>query len=191
MRKPLVMVKVGGGLLVEPDLLPRVGRALAALALERALVVVPGGGPFADRVRQFDREHRLTADAAHWMAILAMDQYGWVVAGATPGSRVVEDRAGVLEAHAEGAVPVLLPSRWLRAADELPHTWDVTSDALAAYLATLMGAEELVLVKPVEGGHELVDRWFTRVAPADLTVRIVSAARFAAEILDGEASGGR
>ena len=138
-----------------------------------------GGGPFADQVRRFDAAHGLSPTAAHWMAILAMDQYAWVVAGAVPGSRLVEDRAGVLQAHRDGVVPVLAPSRWLRATDELPHRWEVTSDSLAAYLATLLGAEELLLVKPVAGGEELVDGWFPKVAPAGMTVRIVGAEAFA------------
>ncbi|MBK6422398.1 MAG: hypothetical protein IPI38_18265 [Gemmatimonadetes bacterium] len=177
----LTVVKVGGGLLATPALLPRVGRALARLGTGQPLVVIPGGGPFAEQVRQFDRAHGLSPTAAHWMAILAMDQYAWVLAGAVPGSRLVDDRPGVLQAHRDGVLPVLAPSRWLRAADELPHRWEVTSDSLAAYLATLLGAEELLLVKPVAGGTELVDAWFARVVPADMTVRIVGAEAFAAD----------
>ena len=175
----LTVVKVGGGLLATPGLLPRVGQAVARLGAARPLVVIPGGGPFADQVRRFDAAHGLSPTAAHWLAIRAMDQYAWVVAGAVPGSRLVEDRAGVLQAHRDGVVPVLAPSRWLRATDELPHRWEVTSDSLAAYLATLLGAEELLLVKPVAGGEELVDGWFPKVAPAGMTVRIVGAEAFA------------
>ncbi len=174
----MTVVKVGGGMLAEPGLLPRVGRALARLAGERTVVIVPGGGPFADQVRQFDQRHGLPPSSAHWMAILAMDQFAWVLAAVVPGSRIVEDRAGILQAHRDGMIPVLAPSRWLRATDELPHRWEVTSDSLAAYLATLLGADELILVKPVGGGTELVDDWFLRVAPADLRVQIVGAAEF-------------
>lgn len=177
----MTVVKVGGGMLAEPGLLPRVGRALARLAGERTVVIIPGGGPFADQVRQFDQRHGLPPTAAHWMAILAMDQFAWVLAAVVPGSRIVEDRAGILQAHREGMIPVLAPSRWLRATDELPHRWEVTSDSLAAYLATLLGADELILVKPVGGGAELVDDWFLRVAPADLRVRIVGAEEFAGD----------
>lgn len=172
----LLLIKVGGGLLTLPEALTRVGRALAGLARERPLVVVPGGGPFADAVRQFDEQHRLSATAAHWMAILAMDQYAFAIADHTPNARVVEDRAGMLAARAEGRVPVLAPSRWLRAADELPHSWEVTSDALAAYLALLLGADELVLIKPTGGGEELADPYFRRTLAAGLRWRVVSAA---------------
>ena len=164
----LTVIKVGGGIARIPGLLRRVGAALAGAAKQHALVVLPGGGNFADQVREFDRNHSLSADAAHWMAILAMDQYAFALADLIPGSRLVEDRPGMLAAQAEGAVPVLAPSRWLRAADELPHSWEVTSDSLAAYLATLLGAEQLILIKPVAGGVELTDPWFIRTVPAGL-----------------------
>ena len=34
-------------------------------------MIVPGGGPFADAVRDVDRRIRLTDTSAHWMAVLA------------------------------------------------------------------------------------------------------------------------
>jgi aspartokinase-like uncharacterized kinase len=172
---PLAVVKVGGGLAATRGLLPRVGEALARAASQHPLVIVPGGGPFADQVRAFDQLHRLSADAAHWMAILGMDQYAFALCDVIPGSRLVEDRAGIQAAHAEGLVPVLAPARWLRATDELPHSWKVTSDTLAAYLATLLGADRLVLVKPVAGREELVDPWFSRTVPAGMRWSVVAA----------------
>lgn len=147
-------------------MLARVGEALARAAAVRPLVVIPGGGPFADTVREFDRRFGLSPEAAHWMAILGMDQYAYVLADRLPGARVVTDGREVAEALRGAAVPVLAPARWLRAADELPHSWDVTSDSLAAYLAVLLDAQELVLLKPVRGGAELMDPYFPRAAAA-------------------------
>ena len=171
----LLVVKIGGGLLRVPGTLDRLGGALSRAAARRSLVVIPGGGPFAEEVRRFQREHGLAATAAHWMAILGMDQYAQAIADHTPNGLVVDDRAGVDAAQASGAVPILAPFRWLRAADELPHSWEVTSDSLAAYLATLLGAEELVLVKPVAGGDELTDPYFRRTLPAGMRWRVLSA----------------
>jgi 5-(aminomethyl)-3-furanmethanol phosphate kinase len=172
---PAMVVKVGGGLLQIPGALDRVGTALAGAAGVRRVVVLPGGGPFADVVREFERTHGLSESAAHWMAIVGMDQYAYAIADHTAGSRVVEDWSGIQRAHREGAVPVLAPSRWLRAADELPHSWTVTSDSLAAYLATLLGIEELVLVKPADGIAGLTDPYFPRAVAAGMRWRVVSA----------------
>lgn len=177
------VVKIGGGVARVPGALERVGAAVARAAERCPLVVVPGGGPFADQVRTFERDHPVSADAAHWMAILGMDQYAWVLAERIPGARLVDDLAGIQQAHAAARVPVLAPARWLRAADELPHSWDVTSDSLAAYIATLTGAERLVLVKPVPGGRELLDPWFEKVLPAGMRWSVVGAGE-AAELED-------
>ncbi len=164
--KGLVAVKVGGSLARLSGALERVGQALARARVVRPLVVIPGGGPFADQVREFDRRVGLSPDAAHWMAILAMDQFAFLLADRVPESRVVNDGREVSETLRAGRIPVLAPARWLRAADELPHSWDVTSDSLAAYLAALLGAEQLVIVKPVAGGLELLDPYFPRAANA-------------------------
>jgi len=169
----LTVMKVGGGLSAVPGGLSRVGAAIGRTAKQQRVVVLPGGGPFADQVRTFDAEWGLSPDAAHWMAILAMDQYAFALADHIACARVVEDHAGIQAALAEGKVPVLAPSRWLRAADELPHSWDVTSDSLAAYLAMLMGADRLVLIKPVSGGRELLDPHFDRALPAGMPWTIV------------------
>ncbi|HTS88422.1 MAG TPA: hypothetical protein VMG41_08030 [Gemmatimonadales bacterium] len=171
---PPCVIKVGGGLLTPPGGLPRLGETLATAAGRRKLVIVPGGGPFADAVREFERRHGLSATAAHWMAILGMDQYAHALAHHIPGGRVVEDQPGIHQAWRDGAVPVLAPSRWLRAADLLPHSWEVTSDSLAACLAGLLQAEELVLIKPKTGGAELVDPYFDRALPAGIRWRVVS-----------------
>jgi aspartokinase-like uncharacterized kinase len=168
-----VVVKIGGGLSAIPGALARTGTAVAEAARRFPLVVIPGGGPFADAVRSFSTRHPLSDSAAHWMAILGMDQYAFALAEQIPGARVVDDQPGIQKAWDAGAVPVLAPSRWLHAADELPHRWDVTSDSLAAYLAMLLGAGRLVLVKPVAGGMELTDSYFSRALPAGMRCDIL------------------
>ena len=170
---PLTVIKIGGSLSHLPGALAAVGQALAATAARQRIVVIPGGGPFADAVRAFDTAHTLSPTAAHWMAILGMDQFAYALADKTPGSRVVEDGAGIQAAHAAELVPILAPSRWLRAADELPHRWEVTSDSLAAYLAMLLGAEDLVLVKAVGAGDELIDPYFSRALAAGTRWRVL------------------
>jgi aspartokinase-like uncharacterized kinase len=166
---PLTVIKVGGGLSATPGALETVGAALAAAGRRHRLLVVPGGGPFADAVREFDGRQPLSSDAAHWMAILAMDQYAYVLAERIPGAVMVEEAGAVSGALGEAGVAVLLPSRWLRAADVLPHTWDVTSDSVAAFVAGALDAARLVLVKPAGSpAPDMVDPWFASALPAGL-----------------------
>jgi aspartokinase-like uncharacterized kinase len=127
---------------------------VGAAARERRLVVVPGGGPFADAVREVDRRLALSDDAAHWMALLAMDQYACLIASKLDGGVVVETPAEISAIDA-ARVPVVAPSRWLRQADPLPHSWTVTSDSIAAWMAGALGAARLVLVKPAGAGGRI------------------------------------
>ena len=171
------VVNVGGGLLAQPIHFDAVLAAIGAVGRTRRLLVVPGGGPFADAVREVDRRLGLSDDAAHWMAVLAMDQYAHLVASRLAGSVLVDDLAGISRsAVATAAIPVLAPFRWLREADPLPHTWDVTSDSIAAWVAAQLGSRELVLVKPPGAAEgELVDAYFTRALPALVERTIVPA----------------
>jgi 5-(aminomethyl)-3-furanmethanol phosphate kinase len=182
---PMNVIKVGGSLAGIDGALRRVGMRIAALAQRNRWVVIPGGGPFADSVRSFAEQHPLSPTAAHWMAILGMDQYAFALAEQIPGGRVVDDQLGIQQAWTDGAVPVLAPSRWLRAADELPHRWEVTSDSLAAYLAMLLGAERLVLVKAKAGGRELADGYFDRALPVGLGTDFVSIEELERLMTDG------
>jgi aspartokinase-like uncharacterized kinase len=168
MRPRLTVIKIGGGLTAIPGALERVCGAVADAGRSAAIVVVPGGGPFADAVRAFDRDHGVSPDASHWMAMLAMDQYAEVLADRIVGAMLVEEAGAVADAVDPNGVAVLAPSRWMRAADVLPHTWDATSDSVAAFVAGALDAERLMLVKPVDGGSELVDRCFQSVLPVGL-----------------------
>jgi 5-(aminomethyl)-3-furanmethanol phosphate kinase len=169
---PLV-VKVGGGLLAFPGALDHVCEVLGRISTGRSTVIVPGGGPFADAVREFERRFGLTADAGHWMALLGMDQYAHVLGERIPGAELVEDAGGIGAALRRGRLAVLAPYRWLRSADVLPHSWEATGDSVAAFVAGALDASRLILVKPADDLVEPVDRAFAAVVPAGLPVSIV------------------
>jgi 5-(aminomethyl)-3-furanmethanol phosphate kinase len=134
----LTVVKVGGGV---GDALPRVCAGLSELGRRHRLLVVPGGAGFADAVRDADRRFALHPHTSHRMAILAMEQFGWLLSDLIAG------------------VPVLLPAGL--PLDDLPASWDVTSDSIAAWVAHKVGAERLVLVKAAHGPG-VVDEYFPR-----------------------------
>ena len=174
-----VVVKLGGGVLASVEAADAVLEALRSAAQLCRLLVVPGGGPFADVVRDIDHRFGLSDDAAHWMAVLAMDQHAHLMTGRLADAEMVSEPreiAGAIDAH---RIPVLAPSRWLRAADPLPHSWDVTSDSIAAWVAGCVGARRLVLVKPA-GVHAIdtvVDAYFSRALPPNVSSLIVTTDR--------------
>jgi 5-(aminomethyl)-3-furanmethanol phosphate kinase len=162
------VVKIGGALLADPARLDAVLAVVARAARAQRLVIVPGGGRFADAVRDVDRTFRLSDGAAHWMAVLAMDQFAHVITDRLENGIVVEDAPGIDAALDARAIPVLAPSRWLRAADPLPHSWEVTSDSIAAWFAGTLGAARLTLVKPATSAGDPVDPYFRRALPPGL-----------------------
>lgn len=167
------VIKVGGGLLARAGAFDRVVDALGAAAGHRILVV-SGGGPFADTVRALSRRIELDADTAHWMAILGMEQYAHALAFRVAGARLVEGKQDIAAALANGRVPVLAPFRWLRAVDPLPHSWDVTSDSIAAWIADAVGARRLVLIKPGAGDPgRLVDPYFRHALKPGIEHRVL------------------
>jgi 5-(aminomethyl)-3-furanmethanol phosphate kinase len=168
-----IVVKIGGGLLASAGALGQVCDTLGRVGRGRSVVVVPGGGPFADAVREFERRFGLSADAGHWMALLAMDQYAHVLAERIPNAELVEDAGGIGGALDHGRMAILAPYRWLRSADVLPHGWEATGDSVAAFVAGALDASRLVLVKPADHLAEPVDRAFASVVPAGLPVAIV------------------
>ncbi len=141
---PPVVVKLGGSHADAPALR---GAWLAAVAAaDGPVVLVPGGGPFAELVRAQQAGMGYDDAVAHDMALLAMGQYGLVLAAA-PGCVAAGSAAGIARALAAGRVPVWLPSAMLARARGVAKGWAVTSDSLALWLGRRLGARAVLLVK--------------------------------------------
>jgi aspartokinase-like uncharacterized kinase len=163
----LTVVKVGGG--VGADALPALCDTLGELGERHPLLVVPGGAGFADAVRDADRRFGLRPATAHRMAVLGMEQFGWLLSELIPGA----ERCADLARTSAGRTTVLLPAAL--PLDPLRASWEVTSDSIAAWVADRAGAGRLVLVKEVDG---LYADWPPRGEPlAQLTVAELAALR--------------
>jgi hypothetical protein len=172
-----LVVKVGG------SLFPEAGSVMSVLReSQMPVLVIPGGGPFARLVRSM----HLPDEPAHWMAILAMDQFGWYLAAG--GVPVTHELSPI------GRMEILLPYRVMRERDPLPHTWDVTSDTIAAWVASELGTDLLIL-KPVDGitrNGTLVPRIAESVASREVDPCLIPFAlahRVRTTLLNGRAKG--
>jgi aspartokinase-like uncharacterized kinase len=158
----LAVVKLGGSAATRPVF----DAWLAALSRARQpLVVVPGGGPFADQVRSLQVELGFSDRTAHRMALLAMEQYGLAIA--ERGGRRFEAVSGVRDFEwllSSGRLPVWLPSALALAVPSIPQDWTVTSDSLAVWLAAQLGAYSVLLIKQT-------DDFTARDTPATLSAR--------------------
>lgn len=132
-----------------------------------SVLIVPGGAVFADTIRMFQATTGISDKAAHWMAVLAMEQYAYFLADRT-GAPCSDDPGS-----GQPGATVLLPYRLLRRIDSgLEHAWDVTSDTISAWVARRSG-RRLIKVTDVDGIYK----------EGDLVPRIN-----AADLVDGEAT---
>jgi dihydroneopterin aldolase len=138
---PLAVVKLGGSLAQGDDL-----KSWLAQLVSLPVVVVPGGGPFADQVRALQIKFGFSDAAAHKMALSAMEQFGRMLADLEPRLVPAMSLADISHALSLGQAALWLPSvLWDH--PDIPQSWDVTSDSLAAWLAVQTGAPRMLLVK--------------------------------------------
>ncbi len=147
----LSVVKIGGSLALQPPKLRALCKKISELSKKNGLVVVPGGGEFADTVRLLDKRFGLSGTASHRMAILGMDQYGLLLADLTPSAVAVDELEEAKNTLAQGKLAVFLPSNLIFHEDFLENSWDVTSDSIALYLAAKLEADKVLLVTDVDG----------------------------------------
>jgi len=139
------IVKLGGSLGRDPVLKEWL-ETLVELGSGR-VVIVPGGGGFADEVREQQDLWRFDDLAAHNMAVLAMAQMALMMQGICPALALATSDADLRRAVQQARVPVWLPFEALREQRDTLTNWGVTSDSLAAWLANRLNAEGLLLVK--------------------------------------------
>ena len=183
----ITVVKVGGSLYDCGNLGPCLRRFLAAL--QKPVLVVPGGGPTADAIRLLDSIHQLGDEAAHWLALQSCQLNGRFLATIL---QPISFTAAVVGTHENAVVDLhgfALDDE--RRPDHLPHRWDVTSDSLAVRVAAVAGARELVLLKSIDVESDWikavakgsVDPYFptARESTPHLRVRAVNFRRVLAE----------
>ena len=172
-----VVVKVGGSLLDWPLLKTRLPEWLAQQS-PALNVLICGGGKLADAIRQADEHFSLGEESSHWLCIEALSLSARLLAAILSDLPLVTNTVDLLHRRDEqrsGCV-VFDPRQFLlevepqAAGAHLPHDWTVTSDSIAARVAEVLNADELVLLKsadsPIASLTELaaqgyVDRHFT------------------------------
>jgi aspartokinase-like uncharacterized kinase len=161
------VIKLGGSLLDLRDLIVRLRTWVARQSVAQNYLVV-GGGERVEAVRQV--RDRWDDQAAHWHCLELMDRNARDVGEVWPGA-VVQQRWSEIMAPCRPELPtppvtLLLAARLLRhlppglkPRGELPAGWHVTSDSVAAYLAILLEADELVLLKSTSAQRPTPVQW--------------------------------
>jgi hypothetical protein len=147
----MIIVKVGGSIAEFAWKLFEDLKGLEELKKAgKRILVVPGGWIFAEKVRELWKKGVIDDESAHWMAVECMDVYGYYLSRfADPV--IPENFHELSEELQYGGVRILIPGKLVRNYDELPHSWDVTSDSIAIWVARNIGAKNIVKATDVEG----------------------------------------
>lgn len=171
-RIPTPILKIGGSLLVQPDW-PAFLNELVSV-LDQPLIIV-GGGAVVDGLRAIDAASPQPSWLMDDLAIDAMSLTARIVAHAL--DLVITDSP-----HAR-SLAVLDVAAWLTTAPappNLPATWDVTSDSIAAAVADA-SSRGLILAKSTPPPRDAmalqdlatsgwVDAWFPKAAARLATI---------------------
>jgi aspartokinase-like uncharacterized kinase len=182
-----IVVKVGGSLYDLPDFGSRLQRWLEGL-LDDPVLLVPGGGQLVDVLRDLDRKHCLGEDTSHELALRMLAVNAHFLAALVQRGVVVDLLLACSAVWDRHGIPILDCYTFLCAEGErdtnLPHSWDATSDSIAAYVARRAGARRLVLLKstddPTNGDWieaarlGIIDPWFARIVGRDVSVEVVN-----------------
>lgn len=173
----LRVVKLGGSLLSLPNVWGCLQEWLQRQAAARTVLIV-GGGALVDTLRHYDEVHSLDPEVVHWLALDAMAITAKIAASSLPGATITADWTQV-KSLPPATISVLDVCKLMNddhasPGPPLPRAWEVTSDSIAARVAQVLKAEELVLLKSAvpagaadcEGLAECgyVDPWFPNVA---------------------------
>jgi len=144
----LWVIKIGGSLYKSEYLLDWLNTLSSCKSQQ--IIIVPGGGPFADQVRRADQQFDLDQALTHNMAVLAMQQFGNVLASLCPELSLVGNKEQLNACWGQTKVALWEPYDMVTQYCDLAKAWDVTSDSLAAWLATFLSADHLVYVKSAD-----------------------------------------
>lgn len=170
-----VVIKVGGSLLSLPDLRTRLRAMFVAINADR-FIVIAGGGPAANLVRDWDTIHQLDEETAHWLAIDSMTLTGLLLNGILPEAVFTARRRLSLDDERSGQIVILEPRAILNeilaeTGEQPPVGWDCTSDSIAGWIAVHWPAAAIVLAKSVDTpadldaaiGSEAIDACFESI----------------------------
>lgn len=153
----MMLAKIGGRILDNTssleNCLGQMKFLLNKMDILDKIVLIPGGGNYANFVRFLDQRGELTRDYSHWMAITAMEYNGILMCKKFPFLKYI-DRYSDLTRRLKSKDKEIItfgPLSFLRENDELPHSWDVTSDSIALFIANKLNCSSCYLLKDVDG----------------------------------------
>jgi len=165
----MIVVKLGGSL-SQSDALIKCLNSIEQRYAGSAVVIVPGGGAFADQVRMAQQHWLFNDETAHRMAILAMQQMALLMNGLKDNFFIVRSVTDIPKQLPQQKIIIWSPDIVELDNAAIQASWKITSDSLSAWLANTLSANELILVKSASidnslslqqlAEHNIIDQGF-------------------------------
>ncbi|MBW9222289.1 hypothetical protein KKP97_04490 [Methanothermococcus sp. SCGC AD-155-C09] len=145
------IVKIGGSLTYFSE--PLLNELKSFSNPKNKIIIIPGGGKFANVVRELDNNVKMKDRTSHKLALLSMDMMG-IYFSELSDIETVNTLYDAKEILQKKDIVILLPSKIVLSTDELPNSWEVTSDSVAAYIAKLLKLNKLIIATDVDGIYD-------------------------------------
>jgi 5-(aminomethyl)-3-furanmethanol phosphate kinase len=154
-----ILIKLGGSILENPQNLESTLNQFKNLVFSKnkinRVIILPGGGSYANFIRTIDVKLNIGEDLSHWMAILAMEKNANELYKRYKEELILfndfQQLKLFLDKNEERKMLIFAPFDFLYQTDTLPHSWKVTSDSIAGYLAYNLNLKRCFLIKDIDG----------------------------------------
>lgn len=137
----VTVVKIGGSLF--PEYVDKLCDCFKKT--DEPLVLVNGGGDLANQIRKYNDKYNYSDDVNHWIAIECMNIIGKLIADKNNNIELITELNEIKEIHNKNKIPLLLTYDLLKKEDPLIHSWNITSDSIACWIASKLNAKLLIL----------------------------------------------
>jgi aspartokinase-like uncharacterized kinase len=161
--KRVRVIKLGGSLLTMSNLKQKFQKWWRENPHPLTLIIV-GGGPAVDAVRQVHLANPLSDEFAHWVCIDLLQHTARIAHQILGNVDLIETMDDLQQSFSDSNVnsttPIIAVVQVSTCFNReypnmgLPESWDVTSDSLAAALSKMVAAEELVVMKSCDAPND-------------------------------------
>ncbi len=160
------IIKIGGSWVKNPAL-PKLINLLQKF-IKQKLVIVPGGGVFADAVRDVFKVTDMEEETGHLLAMRAMETFAYYLKSLESDLFLTDQTKNFYRKK----LNVWLPVKKISIEADFIKNWDSTSDSISTWLYNNTDADGLIFVKSVSIKYksllELVDLQNRNILDANL-----------------------
>ena len=149
-----VFMKIGGSVLDDDRTTKRLVPQIAALAEQYRIVLMPGGGRAAKRIKANQRAEGTDFHECWKAGVLCLEVNAKLLASYSTAFVTVASLADVVQCQADRKVAVFAPAGAILNSVQLPRDWEVTTDSMGLHFASAFGAARYVIVSDVHGIYE-------------------------------------